>query len=705
MLNTKRALVLPLLLGLSACSMRPCPVPEARKTDAGTAAPETLPAAQPAPRAALSFLRTEGNRLVNERGDTVQLRGCNVGGWLLLEPWIAGLDNQPNAETEKDIWDLLGQRFGEDTKQDLIRTFRESFFKEADAARIADLGLNCVRFPVWWRTTSDPAYGGDIAWLDRCIEWCRKNGVYVIIDLQGAPGGQAKESPNVGEPSAGGQFWRSQAFRDQAVDWWKMVAARYKDEPAVAFYDLLNEGTATPRYEDLVDFYDRLYKEIRAIDPRHILVMEDVWGFHRLPRPEDWGWENVVYSFHYYPRDMEPEQAIEAPDADLPKYNRTALYRGVPIYVGEFSTFDQRHGGTDAFFKYREAFDFLGWSWTFWTYKKIEENDYVLWGPYGYGKDRPRPDLNSDPAEKIRRDFERFATEFSEPHPLLVAAITAPSAWEPDPDYGPGALALSLRTACVLPGEKGYLRYEWGMKPPNLGYWTKGDTVAWKVEVPADGTYELGLRLGNNSDRNRVQVWLDGVHAANVSIPNGGGWRRFADRPLLNLALTKGTHVIEIGQADDEKGFVNLQGGWLKPAQSEAAAPDETALWLRPFNAAPLPPKSPIRVEWLNNPPNFGNWSPGEKVSWTIRLAKGGQYAALAICATPNSDSIVRLFLDGAQVGVAQAKSSGDWQKYEPADLGTVDLKPGEHTITFQWDIPRNTAPGNLREIRLERLP
>ena len=699
------------LLALAGCGVQ-------RPTDeelagAGAPAPSGLKptALQPlhtvpaVPVGPLTFLHTEGRRIVGEDGAPVQLSGCNIGGWLLLEPWICGLDYQENAETEKEIWDLMGRRFGEEAKQDLIKTFRERFFTEDDVRRIAELGMNCIRVPVWWRAVADPVYGGDIGYLDRCIDWCAKYGVYVIIDLQGAPGGQAKESSNVGEPANGGGLWKDEALKKQTVEWWKMIAARYKDNPVVAAYDVLNEGTAAPQHDDLVALYDALYKEIRQFDTKHILAFEAVWGFHLLPLPEDMGWENTVYSFHYYPRDMSLEQQVEAADVDLPRYNRTALYNGVPVYVGEFSPIAARHGGVDAFLKYREACEYLHWAWTFWTYKAIGENDTVLWGLYGLYDERPSPDLNTDSLESIKAAFEQFATEHSRAHPLLPAALQAPIRWEPDPDFGPGAVTLSLRDACVMPCDTGYLRYEWGWTPPNVGYWAKGDTIGWRAQVPAAGVYELGLRLANNSDKNRVQVWVDGVHVGNLSIPNSGGYRKFKDRALASLSLSAGSHTIEIGQADDEKGFLNLRHGWLKPARGTAVTPDETAIWLRPFNAAPLRPKSPLRVEWLNNPPNFGNWSPGEKVPWKVTLSKGGSFLAKAVYATPNSDSTLKVLADGQQVSASPLKSTGDWQKYEAGDLGVIEFKPGEHTLAVQWDIAHPTAPGNLREIRLERLP
>ncbi len=670
----------------------------------GIAGCMTQPSNHVPPSDTLSFLRAHGDRIVDETDKPVQLSGCNIGGWLLLEPWVPGLDNQEGFGTEKEMWDLLGDRFGNEKKLELIRTYRESFFNESDVKRIAALGMNCLRVPIWWRAVSDPDYGGDIGYLDRCIEWCARNGVYVIIDLQGAPGGQCNESANVGEPSAG-DLWQKQSYKDRTVDWWKMIAERYKDNPTVAAYDLLNEGFSVPRYEDLVALYDRLYQEIRKIDPRHIIVMEDVWGFHHLPHPDDMKWDNVVYSFHYYPRGLKTlEEALEVDATILHRFNRTALYDGVPIYVGEFSPIDANHGGADSFLKYREVCEYFGWAWTFWTYKKIEENDNIVWAPYGYYRSKPTPIIATDSFDKIKRDFELFATSNSNPHPLIPAALTSPLRWDPDPVPEDGALFLSLRKACVTAGDGGYLRYEWGWTPPNLGYWKKGDSVGWKVAVPADGNYELALCLGNNSESNLAGVWMDGVHVADMPIQNTKGWRNFQDRRLGVVRLTKGTHTLELTQADDVKGFVNIRHGWLRPAQSEPLPADEKSIRLTPFNVCRLPPKSPIRVEWLNNPPNFGSWNAGEQVSWKVTLARAASYAVAADYATANDGTTFDLSIDGKPVLSTPCASTGDWQKYGILELGHIDLQPGEHTLTLAWNVNRATAAGNLRNISLEKV-
>lgn len=654
------------------------------------------------PKKPPQFLRQAGDRIVDEDGNTVIFRGCNVGGWLLIEPWIPGLDHQGGFETEKEMWDILGKRFGEERKLDLIRTYRRSFFTEADVKRIAELGMNSIRLPIWWRTLTDPDYGGDIAYLDDCIRWCRDAGIYVIIDLQGAPGGQAAESSNVGEPAHGGLLWKEAANQDMTVEWWAWIAARYRDEPAVAAYDLLNEGTSMSRYEDLVNLYDRMYRAVREADPRHLIIIEDVWGFHRLPRAEDMGWSNVAYSFHVYAR--ETTDGWNGAIRWFPAFNRTALYHGLPIYVGEFNTIQLRNGGTDAFLLWRDVCEYYGWSWSFWTWKKVADDMSINWGLTGYYDAPPVPNLNTDSFEHIKSCFERLESSHARENPMLVAALQAPSRWKPEADIAkpaPGAKLLTLRTAYVLAGADDSIIAEWGHSVPNIGYWKKNDTVAWRFEVERDGVYEIGLRMANDADGNAAAIWIDGVKAKSAALPNTRGWRNFRDVVAGRFQLRAGAHTIELGQADASDSFINLQYVSVAPSSEPAEAADESEVRLIPATMLPLPERSPIRVEWQSNPPNIANWDPGQSVSWRVPLARPRRFTVEAVYATPNEESSLRITIDGKEACGGPIAPSPGWQEYATATLGVIELPAGEHEITATWRLPRRTHAGNLRLIRL----
>ena len=77
--------------------------------------------------------------------------------------------------------------------------------------------------------------------------WERR--LYVILVLHGAPGGQSeidgtgrlrKKSETGVEPD----FWNNEDNLRRSTEIWQAIANRFKGNPAVAAYDLLNEPAA-----------------------------------------------------------------------------------------------------------------------------------------------------------------------------------------------------------------------------------------------------------------------------------------------------------------------------------------------------------------------------------------------------------------------------------------------------------------------------
>ncbi len=149
--------------------------------------------------------------------------------------------------------------------------------------------------------------------LDNLVDWCSKHNVYVIIDMHGAPGGQTganiDDSPN-DQP----ELFTDKKNQDRLVDLWVKIASRYKDEPAVAGYDLLNEplpqrtGAAAKYKDQLEPLYKRITAAIREVDKRHMITLEGCdwandWSVFSTPFDD-----NLFYQFHYYCWDR-PTQA------------------------------------------------------------------------------------------------------------------------------------------------------------------------------------------------------------------------------------------------------------------------------------------------------------------------------------------------------------------------------------------------------------
>ncbi len=192
---------------------------------------------------AKGFLHTRGQDMVDEDGNKVLLRGVGLGNWLLPEGymWKFGQAGDRPRTIEKLVSDLIGP----EKADEFWLAFRENYITEADIARIAQLGFNSVRPALNARRFltegEDPTYVDEgFELLDNLVGWCRKHGIYVIIDMHGAPGGQTganiDDSPN-DEPG----LFMDPRNQDLLIDLWVKIAERYKDEPTVAAYDLLNE--------------------------------------------------------------------------------------------------------------------------------------------------------------------------------------------------------------------------------------------------------------------------------------------------------------------------------------------------------------------------------------------------------------------------------------------------------------------------------
>ncbi len=78
---------------------------------------------------------------------------------------------------------------GPEKSEAFWKQWRETYITEADIDMLKKSGFNSVRVPLHWKFfDSDNADGFRL--LDRLVQWARKDGIYVILDLHCAPGGQ-----------------------------------------------------------------------------------------------------------------------------------------------------------------------------------------------------------------------------------------------------------------------------------------------------------------------------------------------------------------------------------------------------------------------------------------------------------------------------------------------------------------------------------
>ncbi|KAG8995610.1 hypothetical protein FRB93_001114 [Tulasnella sp. JGI-2019a] len=128
------------------------------------------------------------------------VRGVNLGGWLVPEPFIVPALFEPylNGSTPaKDEW-TLSQAMAADTANgglDQLETHYKTFITEEDFAKIASAGLNWVRLPIpFWAISAFPGepflQGTSWKYILKAFAWARKYGIRVNLDLHTMPGSQ-----------------------------------------------------------------------------------------------------------------------------------------------------------------------------------------------------------------------------------------------------------------------------------------------------------------------------------------------------------------------------------------------------------------------------------------------------------------------------------------------------------------------------------
>lgn len=363
-------------------------------------------------------LRTRGRKIVNARGEKVVLRGVNLGGWLIQEKWMCPVDETDDAAGTLEV---LRERFGLKKAYELMNVYRDNWITERDLDLIREAGFNCVRLPFWFRNFYSDDAGTkicgensewDLSALEKTVGLCSERGLYVVLDMHGAPGYQG-DADHCGKINDCGFFDKNEKgenFRRLAAELWSEIAERFRGNPAVAMYDLLNEpmcdvGAPDVERDKLVSSaYDGLYKAIRKVDPDHIITMESIWRIYNLPSPRKTGWKNVVYQLHFY-KSSNWDFLSSSLLTRLVPYN-------VPVYIGEFRPFDK---ATWNFVL--TCFEIAGFSWTTWTYKGPGKSDWFL---YGAENGLERAKIKTDSFDEIARKWgEVLRTEnaFS-PNPI-----------------------------------------------------------------------------------------------------------------------------------------------------------------------------------------------------------------------------------------------------------------------------------------------
>ncbi|KAK6067973.1 beta-glucosidase 6 [Seiridium cupressi] len=172
-------------------------------------------------------------------------RGVNLGGWLSLEPFITpSLFDYDSKLGIIDEWTLCNH-LGAKTAASTLEKHYATFVTEDTFSEIADAGLDHVRIPYsYWAviTYDDDPYVFRTSWryLLRGIEWARKHGLRVNLDLHALPGSQ--------------NGW-NHSGRQGEIRWLNGTDGDTNRQRSLDVHDRLSKFFAQDRYKNIVTFY------------------------------------------------------------------------------------------------------------------------------------------------------------------------------------------------------------------------------------------------------------------------------------------------------------------------------------------------------------------------------------------------------------------------------------------------------------------
>ncbi|MDZ7373898.1 MAG: cellulase family glycosylhydrolase [candidate division KSB1 bacterium] len=283
---------------------------------------------------------------------------------------------------------------------------------------------------------SDKEY---VEFLDRVVQWIKKNRAYAILDLQ----------------------WRNTTEKippmpdSRAVEMWKLLAQRYREEPAV-LYDIHNEahdidfGSWRRRAAEIIE-------AIRAVHPRSLILVSGLnWASDLRPWAQDpLPYENIVYSVHMYPwfGGRGEWEVLFGQFSDR-----------LPIYCGELGGGDADVDWGRELIRYLHAkqIGWCAWSWVDQPYLTLPE-------------DRRTPTAFGQLVYTYLRRYAQLDSSRNRIYQLTVGPVTATGAtitwrtdWEADSRVLYGTTSVYSDSVVALALLKSHLMKLTGLQPNTL---------------------------------------------------------------------------------------------------------------------------------------------------------------------------------------------------------------------------------------------
>jgi len=290
--------------------------------------------------------------------------------------------------------------------------------REQDFADLEKWGANLIRWQMGFGKLKDAEEARKLLWdrfpqIDEVLRLAAKYHLSVVLDVHTMSGSRPVI---LGTPEG----------RDVLVEFWEEVARRYKGNPNIFGYNLMNEPVSRdiePGGPTLNEQYFRLIKTIRAIDPETPIILDsDSAGvIGQLEFMEVFPFKNVIYSPHFYLPFELTHQLNQNQSEYLPYPNEARgwnkeflreqmevarqfqLKTGARIYIGEFSCIRWAPGSEQFIADCIDLFEEYGWDWSFHAFR-----EWQGWSVEHEGKPAQPQNVEMTPRKKVLlKGFER----------------------------------------------------------------------------------------------------------------------------------------------------------------------------------------------------------------------------------------------------------------------------------------------------------
>jgi len=556
------------------------------------------------------FLKASGTKIIDGQGQNVLLRGIGLGGWMLQEGYMLKINKESQQYRIRErITDLMGPK----QTQEFYDAWLANHTRKIDVDSMKRWGFNSIRLPMHYNLYTLPVdqepVAGKNTWLekgfaltDSLLNWCKANKMYLILDLHAAPGGQGNDLNIADRDPSKPYLWDSEANQEKTIALWRKLAERYKNEPYIGAYDIINEpnygfsnpeedknGTQEKVNAPLKKLMVAITKAIREVDQQHLIIIEgNGWGNNYNGIFPLWD-KNMALSFHKYWNDND--------QASIAHIIKARDEQNVPVWLGETGE-NSNVWFTDAIHLLEK--NNIGWSW--WPLKKMGVNNLMeiksnpnydaLVKYLNHGGNKPK-DSNVYSGLMEVAIYSRLENTIIH-RDVIDAMIRQPFSNETKPfkanlvqdksiiyavdyDLGKNGFAYfdhdtadyhtvtNKRTAGNRGGiyrndgvdiAKDSLQYE----KYYVNHIEKGEWLQYTVKVAQKGNYTLKVNAAADQANGRITVLIDGkTVASDVVVLNTRNMKKFATFEIKNVPLKAGWQKIRVFAANGGYNFSYIQ--------------------------------------------------------------------------------------------------------------------------------------------------